>query len=126
MPPNEMTPQELIAELRSRINPLYASQMGTESYERRLCAEALEAQADQINEARNKLAAWMLKRGYPTGHGDTVDQLMAELTAELDKALKPIAWRYTDSFGTHFTEDRREVFNNPKVETWTTLYGEEH
>lgn len=38
-----MTPQDLIDELRSRINPAYATQLGTESYERRLCAEALEA-----------------------------------------------------------------------------------
>jgi len=38
-----MTPTELIAGLRSRINPVYAEQIGTESYERRQCAEALEA-----------------------------------------------------------------------------------
>lgn len=45
---NSMTPRELATELRSRINPEYAAQIGTESYERRLCAEALEAQADEI------------------------------------------------------------------------------
>jgi hypothetical protein len=33
-----MTPQDLIADLRSRINPSYAATLGTESYERRLCA----------------------------------------------------------------------------------------
>ena len=38
-----MSPQDLAADLRSRINPAYASQIGTESYERRLCAEAIEA-----------------------------------------------------------------------------------
>lgn len=38
-----MTPSDLIADLRSRINPAYAAQLGTESYERRLCAEALES-----------------------------------------------------------------------------------
>lgn len=38
-----MTPQDLIDDLRSRINPAYAAQLGTESYERRMCAEALEA-----------------------------------------------------------------------------------
>ena len=38
-----MTPTELIDELRSRINPAYATQIGTESYERRICAEALES-----------------------------------------------------------------------------------
>lgn len=38
-----MTPPDLIDDLKSRINPAYASQIGTESYERRLCVEALEA-----------------------------------------------------------------------------------
>lgn len=47
-----MTPRDLIADLRSRINPAYAAQRGTESYERRLCAEALEAQADEIARLR--------------------------------------------------------------------------
>ena len=37
-----MTPAELAADLRTRINPVYAAQLGTESYERRLCAEAIE------------------------------------------------------------------------------------
>ena len=32
----------LAQELRQRINPAYATQLGTESYERRLCAEAIE------------------------------------------------------------------------------------
>lgn len=120
-----MTTRELIYALRSRINPLYADQMGTESYERRICAVALEVQADQLDEARDKLATWMMHRDYPTGHGDTIDQLLEELSNELDKVRKPIAWRYTDAFGTHFTDDRREVFNVPGVETWTALYGEE-
>ena len=47
-----MTPRDLIDDLRSRINPAYAAQLGTESYERRLCAEALEAQADEIDALR--------------------------------------------------------------------------
>ena len=38
-----MTVNDLIDDLRSRINPAYAATLGTESYERRMCAEALEA-----------------------------------------------------------------------------------
>lgn len=38
-----MTPQELINNLRNAINPAYAHQIGTESYERRLCVEVMEA-----------------------------------------------------------------------------------
>ncbi len=28
---------------------------------------------------RNKLAAWMIERGYATGHGDTIEDLLQEL-----------------------------------------------
>ena len=38
-----MTPSDLIDDLRSRINPAYANQRGTESYERKLCVEALDS-----------------------------------------------------------------------------------
>lgn len=51
-----MTPEDLIADLRSRINPAYAAQLGTESYERRVCAEALESQAEEIERLRNALS----------------------------------------------------------------------
>jgi len=44
-----MTPSDLIDDLRSRINPAYANQIGTESYERRLCVEALEVLLDDMN-----------------------------------------------------------------------------
>lgn len=53
-----MTPRDLIDDLRSRINPAYAAQLGTESYERRLCTEALEAQADEIEKARRTAEYW--------------------------------------------------------------------
>jgi hypothetical protein len=32
---------------------------------------------------RNKLAAWMMQRGYATGHGDTMEQLLDALTEAL-------------------------------------------
>jgi hypothetical protein len=28
---------------------------------------------------RNKLAAWMIERGYATGHGDSIEKLLEEL-----------------------------------------------
>ena len=28
---------------------------------------------------RNKLAAWMMRQGYATGHGDTIEDLLVEL-----------------------------------------------
>lgn len=47
-----MTPSDLIDDLRSRINPAYANQIGTESYERRLCVEALEELIAENDELR--------------------------------------------------------------------------
>ena len=58
-----MTTQELIADLRSRINPAYANQRHTESYERRLCVEALEAQAMLIERFR-RIAAHVPAKIY--------------------------------------------------------------
>lgn len=46
---------DLIADLRSRINPAYADVLGTESYERRVCVEALEAQQAEIEQLRVEL-----------------------------------------------------------------------
>lgn len=46
----EMTPEELAAEMRSRINPAYEHVIGTESYERRLCCEAIESLLEERSE----------------------------------------------------------------------------
>jgi len=35
---------------------------------------------------------------------------------------KPVAWRYEDAFGTHFTEDYSEISNIPGVLSFTALY----
>lgn len=47
-----MTPQDLIRDLRSRINPAYADQRGTESHERKVCADAMEMLVKERDEAR--------------------------------------------------------------------------
>jgi hypothetical protein len=33
----------------------------------------------QIDAERNKVASWMMTKGYATGHGDTVEDLLKEL-----------------------------------------------
>lgn len=73
-----MTPQDLIDDLRSRINPLYSTTIGTESYERRLCAEALESQCDEIAQLGERLKmAYCQKVGSDTPHGlDCCDDYM--------------------------------------------------
>tara|TARA_R110000868_G_scaffold127605_2_gene335399 strand:+ start:650 stop:979 length:330 start_codon:yes stop_codon:yes gene_type:complete len=45
-----MTTIDLINDLRIRVNPLYSATPGTESYERRLCAEELEKQVELIEQ----------------------------------------------------------------------------
>lgn len=62
-----MSPSDLIDDLRSRINPAYANQIGTESYERRLCVEALEAlmaERDELLAALEKAIEFV-----PAGYG---------------------------------------------------------
>ena len=36
---------------------------------------------------REKVAAWMLERGYATGHGDTTEDLLKELAWQIDEDL---------------------------------------
>lgn len=33
----------------------------------------------------NKLAAWMINNGFATGHGDTYDDLLEELTTQVQE-----------------------------------------
>jgi hypothetical protein len=34
---------------------------------------------------RNKLAKWMMAKGYATGHGDTIEQLLEELRWQVEE-----------------------------------------
>ena len=37
---------------------------------------------------RNKLAAWMMRQGYATGHGDTTEDLLKELDWQIEERIK--------------------------------------
>ena len=37
---------------------------------------------------REKLAAWMIERGYATGHGDTVEDLLKELEWQIEESVR--------------------------------------
>ncbi len=52
-----MNIEQLIADLRARINPQYYDQIGTESYERHQCVMALESLLARIEELRVQNAA---------------------------------------------------------------------
>jgi hypothetical protein len=36
---------------------------------------------------RNKLAAWMIKHGYATGHGDSIEKLLEELEWQIEERV---------------------------------------
>jgi hypothetical protein len=36
---------------------------------------------------RNKLAAWMMAQGYATGHGDSTEDLLKELTWQIQERV---------------------------------------
>ena len=37
---------------------------------------------------RNKLAAWMMRQGYATGHGDSIEKLLEELEWQIREKLE--------------------------------------
>lgn len=49
-----------------------------EKLEARL-AEAVWNYGELKRAQREKVAAWMMQRGYATGHGDTIEELLKEL-----------------------------------------------
>jgi hypothetical protein len=78
-----MSHQDLVADLRSRINPTYAAQLGTESYERRLCAEAIEDLIAQIAVEKERADyAWRNTRAIEKARKEEMskrDELLAAL-----------------------------------------------
>ena len=54
-----------------------------------LTIEELERFAALVAAAeRNKLAAWMIERGYATGHGDSTEDLLKELEWQIDERIR--------------------------------------
>ena len=51
--------------------------------------ESIERFATLVATAeRNKLAAWMMRQGYATGHGDTIKDLLKELEWQIDERIR--------------------------------------
>lgn len=90
-----MTPRDLIDDLRSRINPAYASQVGTESWERRLCVEALEAQAGEIEQLRAEAEA--VRRQEPVTHASAVEAVTRAILFE--DCSNTEGWEYNTYLG---------------------------
>jgi hypothetical protein len=85
---------QLAEDLRQRINPAYAAQLGTESSERRLCAEAIEALQARVTILElDRIGADRDIRG--------LDDLATKVKAERDSALAKLtaqAQPLTDDF----------------------------
>jgi hypothetical protein len=63
----------------------FSKRLNQESEERAMTAwEGWQASS---NKAIESLAPWMLSRGFSTGHGDTIDDLLAELGGQIDDLL---------------------------------------
>ena len=46
---------------------------------------------------RNKVAAWMIQRGYATGHGDTIEDLLVELEWQVREAEREACAQICDT-----------------------------
>ena len=78
-----MNIEELITDLRSRVNPQYYDQIGTESYERHQCVMALESLLARIdvlrieNEAMRDAMRKVMSDSYIKGTQDNFDAMVA-------------------------------------------------
>ena len=50
---------------------------------------------------RNKLAAWMIERGYATGHGDTIKDLLKELEWQIAEREREACAKVCDVLAVH-------------------------
>lgn len=70
------------------------------------CVERLVtlAQTDE----RNKLAAWMMQRGYATGHGDTIEDLLQELEWQIRESEREVCAKF-------FEDHWRETWTDEQI-----------
>ncbi len=92
---------ELVADLRSRINPAYANQRGTESYERRLCAEAIEELVAERDALKAELAT---EKDIADGldklaRANYTKMLAAKAKMSELASQEPVAWMWMSNKG---------------------------
>ena len=72
------------------------------------CLPELERFAALVAAAeREKVAAWMMQRGYATGHGDTVEELLVELEWQVRESERK-------EFAKHAVEIARRAVNQER------------
>ena len=50
---------------------------------------------------RNKLAAWMMRQGYATGHGDSIEKLLEELEWQIKEHEREACAKVCDVLAVH-------------------------
>ena len=80
MPSTATDPRQLAAELRERINPAYANSIGTESWERKLCADTIDGLIAQ----RDELIAYLTTIAYTGLSADEAPEHAAEAIAKVN------------------------------------------
>lgn len=100
--------RKLAADLRTRINPKYANQIGCESYLNRVYAEAIEgliAELEKVtreaheNKDKARWANAELERVTTLARGQHVELYNARLELERLKSQEPVAWIEDCKFG---------------------------
>jgi hypothetical protein len=63
----------------------------------RIWAKAIADLKEEIERLKNadkeKLAAWMMKNGFATGHGDSIEDLLSELEWQIEERVQRVAGR---------------------------------
>ena len=65
-----------------------AEEAGFSAYHLAVLDQGIYRFADSVAAVgREKVAAWMMQHGYATGHGESVDDLLAELDWQIDEKI---------------------------------------
>ena len=88
---NETVSLEVAIEVVLRNGPTFETIAG-------LCKMAVEAE-------REKVAAWMMARGYATGHGDTIEDLLNELEWQIREQEREACAKVVENLIPEQTED---------------------
>ena len=63
-------------------------------------------------EEREKVAAWMMERGYATGHGNTIEELLKELEWQIREREREACAKVCDNRITNEAGMQREDYEN--------------
>lgn len=105
-----MTTDELIADLKSRINPGYAHQLGTESHERRQCVEALESLRAEVE----RLTTCLAKANEQAEHFEREWYLLGDEAERLrkDSAKAQVCMDLHEALGVRWGDDPYSAIRN--------------